>query len=53
MTAALGILGAVLCAVSPAWGARGRHGVALGCIGLGAALAFVAAVTVLFGPLWR
>lgn len=51
--AALGILGAVLCAVSPAWGGRGYHGVALGCVGLGAALAFIAGATLLFGPVWR
>ncbi len=47
MAAALGVLGAVLCALSPAWGARGRHGLAIAFIAGGAALALCAAVTVL------
>ncbi len=46
--AVLGMLGALLCALSPAWGARGHHGMALGAAGLGAALAFTAATMVLF-----
>jgi len=45
--AALGVLGVLLCALSPAWGARGRHRMALGSIGLGAALALLAALSVL------
>ncbi len=47
--ATLGILGAVLCALGPAWGARGYHGMALGTLGLGVALAFAAAMMMLFG----
>ncbi len=43
--AILGILGVVLCALSPAWGARGRHGVALSLAVAGAALALIAALS--------
>ena len=43
--AIIGIVGAVLCAVSPAWGARGRHGTALGLALVGAVLALVAALS--------
>jgi hypothetical protein len=47
MVAALGVLGVALCAVSPAWGARGYHRVALGLVLGGAALALLAAVHLL------
>lgn len=50
-TAALGMLGAMLCALSPAWGARGYHATALVLVALGAALAFSAGLLLLFGPL--
>ena len=50
MIAALGVFGVALCALSPAWGARGRHGVALAFVGTGAALALAAALFVLFAP---
>lgn len=49
MMAALGIAGAALCALSPAWGARGYHAVAIGCIALGATLALTAGAFLLFG----
>jgi TM2 domain-containing membrane protein YozV len=42
--AALRILGAALCALSPGWGARGYHRTALGCAFAGAALALAAAL---------
>jgi hypothetical protein len=45
--AILGILGAALCAISPAWGARGRHGAALGLALVGAVLALVAALSLI------
>ncbi len=47
MAAAIGVLGVALCALSPAWGARGFHRVAAATIGLGAALALLAALFVL------
>jgi hypothetical protein len=46
--AALGMLGALLCALSPALGARGHHRAAFGSIALGATLALLAALKVLF-----
>ncbi len=49
--AALGVLGATLCALSPAWGARGYHATALAFVALGAVLAFCAGLLLLFGPL--
>jgi hypothetical protein len=48
--AALGVLGVALCALSPAWGARGHHGMALSLVGMGATLALCAALLVLFAP---
>jgi hypothetical protein len=42
--AALGVLGVLLCATSPAWGARGHHRLAAGHLVLGAALALGAAL---------
>lgn len=48
MIAALGVFGVALCAVSPAWGARGHHGMALALVGMGATLALGAALLVLF-----
>jgi len=47
MVAALGVLGVALCALSPAWGARGYHRVALGLVLGGAVLALVAALRLL------
>jgi hypothetical protein len=44
--AALGVLGVLLCGMSPAWGARGYHRMALASIGLGAILALAAAIVV-------
>jgi hypothetical protein len=38
-SAALGVLGVLLCALSPAWGARGYHRIALGSVLVGALLA--------------
>ena len=49
-TAALGMLGAMLCALSPAWGARGYHATALALVAFGAMLAFCAGLLLLFGP---
>jgi hypothetical protein len=48
MVAALGVVGAVLCAVSPAWGARGYHRTAASLIALGATLALTAGAFLLF-----
>lgn len=48
MVAALGVLGAALCALSPAWGARGHHRVAAALIALGATLALTAGAFLLF-----
>ncbi|HWG79852.1 MAG TPA: hypothetical protein VN681_08765 [Stellaceae bacterium] len=45
MAAALGMIGAALCALSPAWGARGYHRVAAGSAALGALLALLAALS--------
>jgi hypothetical protein len=45
--AALGVLGVVLCALSPAWGARGYHRVALGLVLMGATLALAVALQLL------
>lgn len=42
--AALGVLGVVLCATSPAWGARGHHRLAIGHLVVGAGLALTAAL---------
>jgi hypothetical protein len=47
MMAALGVLGVALCALSPAWGARGYHRVALGLVLAGAALALLTALRLL------
>jgi hypothetical protein len=47
MVAALGILGVALCALSPAWGSRGYHRAALGLLLAGAAMALVAALSLL------
>lgn len=47
MIAALGVLGVALCALSPAWGARGHHLAALGFILTGGTLALVAALSLL------
>lgn len=47
MVAALGVLGVALCALSPAWGSRGYHRVALSLVLGGAALALVAALSLL------
>lgn len=41
--AAMGMLGALLCALSPAWGARGYHRMAAGQLFAGAVLALAAA----------
>lgn len=45
--AALGMIGAALCALSPAWGARGYHRIAAGLAGVGALLALLAAVSLI------
>jgi hypothetical protein len=47
MVAALGVLGVALCALSPAWGARGYYRAAVGLVLGGAALALLAALSLL------
>jgi hypothetical protein len=46
-SAALGVLGVLLCGLSPAWGARGYHRIALGSVLVGALLAGGAAFALL------
>ena len=50
MAAAIGVLGVALCALSPAWGARGFHRTALASIALGALAALASALIVLHAP---
>ncbi len=47
----LGMVGALLCAAGPAWGARGWHRTAVALIGSGALLALFAASRVLSAAL--
>jgi hypothetical protein len=46
-SAALGVLGVLLCGLSPAWGARGYHRIALTSVLIGALLAGGAAFVLL------
>jgi hypothetical protein len=47
VVAGLGVLGVLLCGLSPAWGARGYHRMALASVGIGAMLALAAALIAL------
>ena len=48
--AALGMVGAMLCALGPAWGARGHHAPAIASIAAGAALALLAGLSLFGAP---